>query len=391
MKTVLIISYSPLHRDPRILRQIKALKQDYKILTIGYTQVNDDSIIHYSVNKYIGKRSTLIQKIKLLLSILIKYNDYERDYLQKSLDLENILPQDIIIPDVIIANDWNGLYLASELKLKHNWQTKIYFDAHEYSPKEYDISIKWRFALQPIIINTLKKCKKDINIMSTVCDGIAREYEKFFDFPMGFVIIITNAAEYISNLKPKEIRGRDIIRFIHHGGAIKERKLELMIKMMKYLDPEKYELTFMLVKNDIDYYNQLFQNSQEYKNIKFIEPVYFSEITNTLNNYDIGIYILKPESYNDKYALPNKLFEFIQARLAIAIGPSIEMVKIIDHYNLGVYSKNFKPKSLAKTISQLTYEKIMEFKINTDKFAKELSDEDNINKIKEIIDELAEE
>jgi len=181
----------------------------------------------------------------------------------------------------------------------------------------------------------------------------------------------------------------DKIRLIHHGGAIKTRKLELMIEMMKFLTPDKYELTFMLVKSDLDYYNYLIQISKRYGNIKFIEPVCFSEITNTLNNYDIGIYILRPESYNDKYALPNKFFEFIQGRLAIAICPSIEMVRIIDRYNLGVYSKDFTPKSLAEAIAQLTNEKIMEYKENSEKYAKELSAEENMNKIREIITELA--
>ena len=39
-KNILIISYSPLHRDPRILRQIQALKDDYKIQTVGWTNPN---------------------------------------------------------------------------------------------------------------------------------------------------------------------------------------------------------------------------------------------------------------------------------------------------------------------------------------------------------------
>jgi len=207
LKTVLIISYSPLHSDPRILRQVQALKQEYKIITIGYTSIKDDSITHYPVKRYTGKRSSLFKKMHLLLSLLINFNNYERNYLEKNLDLENILFQDIITPDVIIANDWNGLYLASTLKLKHTWQAKVYFDAHEYSPKEFDKSIKWRITSQPIIINALKKCKAEINIMSTVCDGIAREYEKFFNFPNGFVRTITNAAEYNNNLKPNVIGG----------------------------------------------------------------------------------------------------------------------------------------------------------------------------------------
>jgi len=409
MKTILIISYTPLHRDPRIIRQAQALRDKYKILTIGQTPINDNNIIFYSCVpqppecesepriirtfwQKVLRRFTIkfwTEKIKKRLNscyLFIQSGFNVSLILEKRLSIKYILSHNIENPDIIIANDWDGLYLASELKNKKKWHVKIYFDAHEYAPKEMN-TIEFYLRTRPLVVYALKKCKDDIDIMSTVCDGIAREYERFFDFPDGFVKIVTNAAEYNDTFKPNPIVG-GIIRLIHHGGAMRGRKLELMIDMMKYLDPAKYELTFMLVKGEQNYYDYLINLSGKFKNIKFIEPVKFSEITTILNNYDMGIYILKPSNYNNKHALPNKLFEFIQARLAIAIGPSIEMVKIIDHYNLGVHSKDFTSKSLAKAILQLTPEKIMEHKRNADKYAKELSAEENMNKIRERIAEL---
>jgi len=391
MKTVLIISYSPLHRDPRILRQIQALKNDYRIMTIGDTPSANNDIIHYS-NKNSNKiYSNVINKYFTILIkniyLLIYFYKFIPLILEIKLNIKYILSYNIERPDFIIANDWDGLYLASELNKKNNWNAKIYFDAHEYAPKQMN-SIKWRIITRPIIIYALKKCKFDIGVMSTVCEGIAKEYEHFFDFPEGFVKIITNASEYNNVMKPDYIKNGKI-RLIHHGGAQKERSLELMINMMKYLDPEKYELTFMLVNSQPKYYKYLLNKAKKRKNINFIEPVPFSEITKTINKFDIGVYILKPKSFNQKYALPNKLFEFLQARIAIAIGPSVEMVKIIDNYNLGVHSKYFTAKSLAKTIAQLSPEKIMEFKHNADKCAKELSAEENIKKIKNIMTELS--
>jgi hypothetical protein len=66
------------------------------------------------------------------------------------------------------------------------------------------------------------------------------------------------------------------------------------------------------------------------------------------------------------------------------------MIKIIDGYNLGVHSNDFNPKSLANIVAQLTPEKIIEYKINSNKHAKELSAEENMNKIRNIITELME-
>lgn len=387
MKTVLIICYNKLHIDPRVLRQIQALKQNYKILTIGYTQVNDNTIVYYPVRIPAHKR-TLTQKLFLLLDLLINKVDTYEKILERDIDLEYILSQNIIAPDVIIANDLAGLYTASVLKSKNAWHAKIYFDAHEYFLNRYNASLKLCLIDKPIIIYALKKCKKDISAMSAVCEGIARKYESFFGFSAGFVSVITNAPEYDTMLKPTEVK-EGVVRLIHHGHAYKARKLELMIKMMKYLDARKYELTFMMIRDESDdYYDYLKKLSQNYKNIKFIEPVQFSDIVKTINNYDIGVYILKPDNFNQKYGLPNKFFEFIQARLAIAVGPSIEMVKVIDRYALGVYSEDFSPKSLANRIKQMTSEEIMLYKWNSDKCARDLSAESNINKIRQIIAEL---
>ena len=384
IKTILIISYSSLHRDPRILKQVQSLGSDYRILTIGYTPIDNEAIKHYSINK--PKRKSILRKIFLTWCSFINRSYYIIKLLESNLDLDNILNQDIDNPNGIIANDCYGLYLASILKSKYSWPAKIYFDAHEYEPRHFDKSLFWRLFRKPLVEYILKKCRKDITIMSTVCDGIAKEYERYFKFPSGFVKVITNAAEYCNCAGINKINNSKI-RLIHHGGAMKARKLELMVKMMKYLDPKKYELTFMLVKSTPGYYEYLIKISKKY-NIKFIDPVPYYQITNTLNVFDIGVYILKPYSFNGKYALPNKLFEFIQARLATAIGPSIEMAKILRKYNLGIASKKFTPKSLAESIAKMTPDEIMQYKTNADKHARTLSAENNIIEIKKIVDEL---
>ena len=394
MIKILIISYSPLNSDPRVIRQIKALSNYYRIYTAGYTPVSDNSIVNYNIYFPLEQKNNFLL-IKIARRLKKYYNCYssllKRNFsneLSTILNINEISSQSIIDPNIIIANDWNGLYMASELKKIKNWNCKIYFDAHEYAPKELDSSLKWRLFQKRKIIWALRKCRDDISIMSTVCEGIAREYEKFFGFPHDFVKVITNASEYNTDLRPTEINN-DVIRLIHHGGASKVRKLELMVKMMKHLNRSRYELTFMLVKDKPDYYDYLVRISHKYRNIKFIAPVHFENITKTLNNYDIGLFLILPEHYNYKHCLPNKLFEFIQARLAIAIGPSVEMAKIVNDYKLGVVSKNFSPKSLARRIMQLTPEKIMKYKSNSNKNARYLSAEENIIKIRSIIDELA--
>jgi len=387
MKKILIVTYMPLHKEPRVLRQVQALKDEYKLSTIGYTQIPDDNIIYYPLRKITRTKRNILQKLHYLFSLLLHNKKYIKNLLHINFDIDYILSLDISEPDVIIAHDWEGLFLSSYLIKKHNWNSKIYYDAHEYSPNQFSASLRWRIFVKPLINYSLKQFKSYIAAMSTVSDGIARKYERYFNYQTGYVSVITNASDYQDTLKPNNVSDNKI-KLIHHGNASKLRKLEQMIKMMKYLDSEVYELTFMLIKQDPDYYNYLVNLSLKYKNINFIEPVQFSDISKTLNLYDIGVFLILPENFNYKYCLPNKLFEFVQARLAVAIGPSIEMVKIVKKYNLGIYSKDFSSKSLAKQISSLTSENIHEYKKNSDKNAFELSSNLNITRIKSIISKL---
>jgi hypothetical protein len=86
--------------------------------------------------------------------------------------------------------------------------------------------------------------------------------------------------------------------------------------------------------------------------------------------------------------LPNKFFEFIQARLAIAIGPSIEMKKIVDQYDCGIVSSDFEPRTLALELNKLTTDKLMYYKSQSHKAAEVLNAETTGKRVHELVSEL---
>jgi hypothetical protein len=102
--------------------------------------------------------------------------------------------------------------------------------------------------------------------------------------------------------------------------------------------------------------------------------VAFDKIIPFINQYDIGIFNLPEHNYNYAVALPNKLFEYIQARLCIVVSPSIEMKRIVEKYSLGIVSRGFSPIEFADAIRNISIESIQMFKENADKYAFELSD-----------------
>jgi hypothetical protein len=93
-----------------------------------------------------------------------------------------------------------------------------------------------------------------------------------------------------------------------------------------------------------------------------------------------------PINFNYANGLPNKLFEFIQARLAIAIGPIPEIAEVINEYNIGIVSEDFTPKKLAQELSKLTNERLHLFKSNTALAASQLSAEKNQEVFLELVE-----
>ena len=172
--------------------------------------------------------------------------------------------------------------------------------------------------------------------------------------------------------------------------ASPERGIEVMIETMDYVD-SRFHLDLMLVANyQQDYLQQLEQMVKTRNNVRILSPVPFEEIIPFTSRYDIGFYILKPANFNHLYALPNKFFEFIQARLMVAIGPSPEMARLVKQYDLGIIAKDFSAKEMAKSLNALTKEQILQYKENANQTAKILNAEKEGEKLLKILEEVLE-
>ena len=174
---------------------------------------------------------------------------------------------------------------------------------------------------------------------------------------------------------------------IHHGIVSRSRRLDLMIEMMDYVD-ERFSLDLMLAGHGA-YLRQLGATAARRKNVRIMPPVPLDEVVRVINQYDIGLSLLPPTNFNTRYTLPNKFFEFIQARLALAIGPSLEMKRILQEYNCGIVSEDFSPRSLAQALNRLlSEEKVMYFKEPSPKAALRWNAEANGARVLQIVGEL---
>jgi hypothetical protein len=368
--TVLIIAFTDLSTDPRVYRQIIALQADYDVIAAG---LKDPDVPGVNFVPLQWKRRPRSQRFAGAMRLLLRRHSA---HYWSNPSIQFALRQlSATRPSLVIANDIDALPLA----LRVADTAPVVFDSHEYWPGRHGKGI---FA--PLHASYRRNlCAKYIpaaSDMMTVSPGIAEEY--FKDTGVRSVVV-TNAPPYEPDLAPGVVQA-DTLRIVHHGAALRGRHLELMCDMMDLLD-DRFTLTFILTDRDREYLAELKSRAAANPRIEFRPPVPMREISKFLNEFDIGAYILPPGSFNQKFALPNKLFEFIQARLAIAIGPSPEMARIVSANNLGVVADSFEPASLAARLNALSAADIAQFKANSHAVACEFSAEGNASALRSMV------
>ncbi len=388
-KRILIICREDLRIAPRFIMEVDALHSNYALLAAGNTGNERDT--RYSFIK-LNERS---QQSKSPITFHLKYPLVLRKlisafikliHLKRFRDEQDTLYKDIALLskepfDLLIVHHMSDLPLAVQLAKQK--KLKLIFNAHEYYPLEFEDVEGWMKHEHPLRMKQGNTYFKDVELCFCVGEEIAKKYKKEFNLNS---VIVTNSKPF-HDLKPKQLGEDGKIRMIHHGAAIRSRKIELTIEMMAHLD-ERFELNLILVPGDEAYINELRRQAAEYPSIKFLDPVGTADISSFINQFDVGVFLLPPTNFNYKFALPNKFYEFIQARLAMAIGPSPEMANIIYKYDLGVVAKDFEPKTMAQELKTLAPEKIMYYKNKVHNSAQFLSAEETERKIKDAVNAL---
>jgi glycosyltransferase involved in cell wall biosynthesis len=331
---------------PRIIREINALENHVELVLIGNPGDSGSHPIH-SIYSFRTIRDKLTSRIdKLRKKKKLRYGKLSKFILQ----------QDIRI---LIFHEPEFFPLAVWLKKKHG--IKIVFNAHEYHPLEFEDIPGWSETKGKYFTDLYRNYLHHFDLFINVCESIRLKCLEEFKTDS---IVIPNAA-FESKIQPSNTE-QFPIRLIHHGALLPGRKIEKMIAIVREAG-ERFTLDIMIVPSQgaMDYYQLLSDLCSKTTNVRLIEPVKFDEIVPFINRYDAGIYLLEPSTFNNFNALPNKIFEFIQAKLAIIVSPSPEMSKLVTNYEIGWVAADFSTDSMVEILNRLSIEDIRTCKENT--------------------------
>ena len=246
--------------------------------------------------------------------------------------------------DVLLANDLDSLtanFIASKIKNK-----ALVYDSHEYFTEVPELINRPK--TQRIWLWLERKMVPRIKYAYTVCNSIANVYSEKYGTPFKVVRNIPLAIKY------PVLKKDNSTKIILYQGAVNiGRGLEQAILSMKFIDGAK-----LIIAGDGDIKSQL-ESLVEKENLQdridFTGRLPIDELAKLTLQADLGLSIEEDLGLNYRFALPNKLFDYIQAHVPALVTNLPEMVSIVKQYKVGEITSTLEPKQLAEKIKEALF------------------------------------
>ncbi len=290
--------------------------------------------------------------------------------------------------DLLVANDLDTL-LANYLSYKIK-NCKLVYDTHEYFtevPELIDNPFKQRiwFKLEKSIFPKLK------NII-TVNDSIAKLYSDKYHVKVKVIrnVSPTLKIEYMKSRSELNLPEDKFIIILQGSGINQKRGAEEAVTAMRNI--EKAILLIIGGGDVLTTLKKMVDEFQIQERVKFLPKMPYQEMMQYTRNANLGLAIDHNDVLNHKLALPNKLFDYIQAEIPILSSKLIEVRKIIEKHNIGYVLENeLTSHNLSLKINEIIAiqkVEIHELKQNLLLAKKEENWETEVLKLKEIYDNL---
>ena len=269
--------------------------------------------------------------------------------------------------DVLVSNDLDTLpavYMASRIK-----NTVVVYDSHEYFTEVPEL--KNRRLVRRIWERIESRMLPHIHFSSTVSSPIAEAYRKKYNIHMEVIRNLpfrkTTEAEPTFHLRK---HSEKII--LYQGALNMGRGLEMAIKAMQYTE----DIRLVIIgQGDVETaLKELTRSLGLTQKVTFTGRISPEKLFDYTVQADLGISLEEDLGLNYRFALPNKVFDYIQAGVPVLVSDLPEVKSLVLQYDVGIINNTKTPVELATLFTHILGDesKIQTWKLNLKKAAAEL-------------------
>lgn len=365
---ILIISYSWVPNDPRVLRQVSYLQEEgWDITVLGFGLLVKRGVTSIQIRGLSKKQdpqdSRFVFSRRVIRALAALFGLFRILAVQ-------LHPASRLVKRLVATNQYT-LILANEVETmppikKYAPEIPVLLDLHEFTPGHLEPG-----SLLFLIFQRYKEwlCRtylKQANSLTTVSESISRAYER--DFGVERPIVIRSLPKPIDI--PKRRSTSTPIEAVYVGMISKSRGIVEMFEAIKTVP--NIRLNLFSPGAGTRAAMEIAKEMEIDSRVIFHEPVETEQIAQRISVFDVSIIFIKPSSPNHVLIYPNKLFESIMARLALVVGPSCDVAELVNREGLGIVCEDFSGQALARALSQMTTSAVDSYRNRADAVARVL-------------------
>lgn len=250
--------------------------------------------------------------------------------------------------DMLWANDLDTL--LPNFILAKTGQKPIVYDSHEYFTAVPELENR------PLVKGVWKTiesfCLKRLQFAITVNSSIADIYHREYGLEMKVLRNIPPYVEVVDDINwPFEIPMNHKVLLVQGAGINIDRGIEEMVTAMNYI---KNAVLVIIGGGDVldQLKNQVRTENLDTK-VFFIPKVPLQTLKAYSKKADIGLSLDKDTNLNYRFSLPNKLFDYLHAGLAVVCTNLPEVSKVVKQNSVGIIIKDNSPESIATAVNEL--------------------------------------
>lgn len=231
---------------------------------------------------------------------------------------------------VVHAHDLDTLPAGWLLARRH--RARLVYDAHElYTGFDLDPPRLWLASVRRLEGLLARRADAVVTVSDPIADELVERLR------------LAKRPYVVLNAPPVE------------GGDVESHAGRLRVIYQAAVGPGRH-IEDLPVLDDVELFARVLGATAAPPHVTSLVPVPPNELVSALASFDVGLVIDRPETENTRLALPNKLFEYLMAGLAVVVPSRTVMAELVEREGVGTA---FEPGQLGDTLRSLAENRVV--------------------------------